>query len=374
MPAAATYHLAQRPERDALAVRQATTEHEPRTGAHAVHQFADEPRLADAGVGDDGDQMGPARSDDGFPRRPQGAEFRIAADNRGIDPSLVAIEAGGADDSVRLDRLRLALQRQRFDFLRLDGVPHQLVRDRADVDFVRRCRGFEPRGDVDRIPGRELLIRRRIVERNHLSGVDAGACRERHAKALLERGVQLVQRVAHAHGGTHRTQRVVLVRARQAEDRHDRVADVLLDLAAVARDLLRHRREVALLHFVKRLAVQPLAQGGGILEVGKHERHGLADLVRRQRCGDNRCQRRAAITAKTELRRIFLAAGGTFHHSPWLRIQKGSNIAGLCLGVPPPRIPTRRCAMSVVRTGNRPTSGYSGGRWMRAALAAKVVS
>jgi hypothetical protein len=43
-----------------------------------------------------------------------------------------------------------------------------------------------------------------------------------------------------------------LVRNGQAEDRHDRVADVLLDLAAVARDFRRHGGEIPLLHLVQR--------------------------------------------------------------------------------------------------------------------------
>jgi hypothetical protein len=73
--------------------------------------------------------------------------------------------------------------------------------------------------------------------------------------------------------------------ARQAEHRHDRVADVLLDLAAVTRDLGHHRGEVALSDFVQRLGIDPLAERGRAHEVGNDDGDGLADLVRRQRTG-----------------------------------------------------------------------------------------
>jgi hypothetical protein len=116
----------------------------------------------------------------------------------------------------------------------------------------------------------------------------------------------------HADRGPHRAQRVVLVGARQAEHRHDRVADVLLDLAAVACDLGGHGLEIALLDLVQRFGIEPLAEHGGAFEVAEDDGHCLAHLVRWQRGRGS--QWRAAVTAQPELRRVLLAATGTSNH------------------------------------------------------------
>ena len=52
--------------------------------------------------------------------------------------------------------------------------------------------------------------------------------------SCLELAVEAGEGRPHLGGGAHRPQRVVLVDARNAEDRHDGVADELLDRAAVA--------------------------------------------------------------------------------------------------------------------------------------------
>ena len=57
--------------------------------------------------------------------------------------------------------------------------------------------------------------------------------------------VQVGERVAHLDGRANGAERVVLVDGRDPEDGHHRVADVLLDGAAVALDHGAHRVEVA---------------------------------------------------------------------------------------------------------------------------------
>ena len=103
------------------------------------------------------------------------------------------------------------------------------------------------------------------------------------------------------------------LRERQAEHRHDRVPDVLLDLAAVARDLPRHRGEVALLDLVQRFGVEALAERGRALQVAEQQRHGTPHVALRQR----RCrgQRGPAVAAQAELRRVLLLAARAADHA-----------------------------------------------------------
>jgi len=56
------------------------------------------------------------------------------------------------------------------------------------------------------------------------------------AEVPLELGVERRQELPHLRGGAHRAERVVLVPRRHAEDRHDGVADELLDGPAVLLD------------------------------------------------------------------------------------------------------------------------------------------
>ena len=94
---------------------------------------------------------------------------------------------------------------------------------------VRRL--LQAGGDVDRVAGREPLLR----PRHHLA--------RHHADPTLQ--PQLRERVAHLDRRPHRAQCVVLVHHRHAEDGHHGVADELLDGAAVALDDRLHPLEVA---------------------------------------------------------------------------------------------------------------------------------
>ena len=68
----------------------------------------------------------------------------------------------------------------------------------------------------------------------------------------------LLDGVADAERRPQRALRIVAVRARRAEDRHDRVADVLLDRPAVALDLGGDRLEVRALDLSDILGVARL--------------------------------------------------------------------------------------------------------------------
>ena len=248
-------------------------------------------------------------------------QFLVAADDRRVEaPRRAVVPGRHGDETECRHALLLALQLERGHSLHLDSVAHQPPRGLADVDLVRRRRLLEARGDVDGVAGGELLVGGGVVVRHDLAGVDAGAVGELHAVRRAELLVDGAQRLAHARRGAHGSQRVVLVLHRQTEHRHDGVADVLLDLAAVARDLDGHGGEVAVLDLVQRLGIEPLAERRRVLQVAEDDGHRAAHLARWQ--GRRRSlgvQGRPAVTAKAELRRVLLVAVRTPDHGRQFR-------------------------------------------------------
>ena len=83
-------------------------------------------------------------------------------------------------------------------------------------------------------------------------------------------------------GRLDRSQRVVVVPDRQPEDRHDGVADDLLDRAAVRLEHRAHLVEVAGQDLAQRLRIEPLAERRRALEVRGDDRREPADLGRRR--------------------------------------------------------------------------------------------
>ena len=310
------HHLAQRPEGDAVAVREAAAAHDARARAGARDDLARQPRLADAGVADQRDEARRSGLRHLAQRLVDRLQLLLAADDRRVEPPRVAFASARRNEPVRRNALLLALQLERLDRLDLHRVAHQAIGRVADVDLVRRRRLLEPRRDVDGVAGGELLVRGGVVVGDDLAGVDAGAHRQLDAVVRRELLVDGAQRRLHAGGRAHGAQRVVLVLHRQAEHGHDRVADVLLDLAAVARDLRRHRREVAVLDLVQRLGVEALAERGRVLQVAEDDRDRAPDLARRQRRRRRRLgmQGRAAVAAEAELGRVLLVALGAVDH------------------------------------------------------------
>ena len=226
-------------------------------------------------------------------------------------PPCDALDPGGREEAVRGNRLRLAFERQRLHGLGVDGVPDEPVRRLPEEDLERGRGLLEPSRDVDRVAGDEPLSGRRVAG-DDLAGVHARPVDEPDAPASLELVVQRRERPLHVRGRADGAQRVVLVERRQPEDRHDRVADVLLDRAAVVLQHRPHLVEVAGQHLSQRLRVERLAEARRALEVGEDDGHRLADLGR----GDGRRERCAAIAAQAELRRVLLPTVAANHHVP----------------------------------------------------------
>jgi hypothetical protein len=96
---------------------------------------------------------------------------------------------------------------------------------------------LESRGHVDGVAKSQRLCGG-SVPGQYLASVDARAQLERHPVVANELGVQLSKGGSQLGGGPHRPQSIVLADHGDAEHRHDRVADELLDGATVA---LNHR-------------------------------------------------------------------------------------------------------------------------------------
>ena len=115
---------------------------------------------------------------------------------------------------------------------------------------------------------------------DHLAGVDAGAGGDPDAVLAAELVVEPVERVADLGRRANGAERIVLVHDRHAEDGHDRVADELLDGAAVPLEHALHGVEVPPHHAAQELGVEPLAERGRLGDVCEEDGDDLPRLGR----------------------------------------------------------------------------------------------
>ena len=193
--------------------------------------------------------------------------------------------------------------------LDLDRLAHEAVRRLAEQDLARRGVLLQAGGDVDGVAGHDRGIDGRHTGHD-LAGVHADAHLDRHAPVPLELLVQGREPLAHVRRGPRRPERVVLVQLRDAEDRHHRIAGVLLDGAAVPFDRGSHRLEVPSLDVAERLRVQSFAERGRTGDVAEDHGDGLADLPGRRRGR----QRSSAGRAELELVRALAPAVRAGNH------------------------------------------------------------
>ncbi len=240
-------------------------------------ELGGEARLADARVAEDRDDAAGPLQHDLVDGRAKARELDDTADERRVDPPR---DTGGAGKHVveppRRDRLRLPFELERRDRLGDDRVAHEPDRRVADEDLPSSRSGFEPLRDVDCVAGRERLALLRVAG-DHLAGVDARAHLDPDAVRGVEPVVQAGERLAELDRGANGAQRVVLVHDRDPESGHDRVADELLDRAAVAFQHLAGGLVVARPDTPKRLGIEAFPQRRRICDVTEDERDGLPD-------------------------------------------------------------------------------------------------
>jgi hypothetical protein len=91
--------------------------------------------------------------------------------------------------------------------------------------------------------------------------------------------VHLLEPRAHLRGRYDRTQSIVLVGRGDAESCYDRIADELLDGAAMALEDGAHFDEVALHDATESFGVEALAKLGRARDIGENDRDELAHLA-----------------------------------------------------------------------------------------------
>ena len=140
---------------------------------------------------------------------------------------------------------------------RLDRGHGRALRRLIDQDAVLRRRGLQTCSGVDDIAGRHALsLARAGIERDErLAGRDADPDPQ-IASGVLP--VQLGDRRPDRERSTHGALGIVLVCHRRAEERNDRVADELLDGAAVPFELALRAPVVALEERAHVLRIAPV--------------------------------------------------------------------------------------------------------------------
>ena len=218
---------------------------------------------------------------------------------------------GDAAQPVGDDRLGLALELDRLGRSHVHRVAHERVGRAPDDDLAGCGDGLEPRRDVDRVAHHDRLAGAARADDDR-PGVDARPRLEGDATLGPQGAVEPFERLAHLGARAHGAQGVLVVRDRDPEYGHHRVADVLLDRAAVALDDLAHAREVAAHDVAQRFRVEPLAERRRAGHVGEQDGHRLARLAGR----GSRRQGRAAVPAQPEACRVLLATRRTADHQP----------------------------------------------------------
>ena len=303
--------LAERPERDPLAVRQAATltpSDQLGTPVEVARKLRTEPALADPGLAHERHEL-----DGRVARAPneQALEERLldftTDEQRLLGPDQVRAEPRARlDGSVQTKRRTLPLDVHRHKRLVDDdslGLPERLLRNRHLVHGRGRLNARRRVHDVAGDDPLTLLGSR--VQRNDCgSGVDTDPHLE------LELGLSLVQlgdRLDDPKPCADCPLGIVLVRDRRAENSHDGIADELLDRAAVALELVPHARVIRANASADILGVGILRGCREADQVAEENRNDLPLLVSRR---DGGGQRAGAIVAEPR-------AVGVLRPAPW---------------------------------------------------------
>ena len=354
--AALADHLAERPERHALAVGRRAALVPERPAGQAVGVLGElpgEPALADAGFPGDRHEPSPTVAARGVEGVADEAELDIATDERRLETLRPADAPDLGHDpqrAIRGQRLGLALELQVASRLEGDRAGGGAARALPDQDRAGRGRRLEATGRVHQVTGDQPLVGRTDGDRS-LAGQDTGAGLEPPGRAIAQG----------AHGGDHvegradRPLGIVLVAGRGTPHGHDRIADELLDGPAVAADDLARAVEVARQEVADGLGVAALGQRREPDEVSEQDGDDLAlgatarGACRRRRAGRASLRARrdrdavqslAALVA--ELRRVLAARGWQGGAHRICRVQHRPQANGAALqfrrapaGIPP---------------------------------------
>ena len=286
----------------------------------ALRELEAEPALAGPGLGDDAEHLAPARRG-ARERRLEQRHLGLAADEprQAAYASDVEAAAQGTEplEPEHLHRRGHPLQVRLAQVPQREVAGHDPRRLRRDAGAVRARDLLQARGDVGHGTLRGVVHAQVVADLPHhdLARVDPDPRRE--VEAALE--AQLVgearELVAQLQRREARALRVVLVRDRRAEQRHDPVAGVLIHRALVAVYALGEDLEEAIEQTVPVLGVELRREIGRALHVGEQHRHLLALAFERRARGQDlvgevlrRVGARVALDARARRRGLGRAA------------------------------------------------------------------
>ena len=265
-----------------LALAGPEVEHQPRVAGEAGRlgqrlELVDQPGLADARLAPDIDDLALAGLPAGRQHGLELRQLRAPADQEmALQPGRAALDAGQAPGAQRaVPAIHRHIVQDRH--VHQSGQPgHQGV---GQQRLAGSRQVLQPGGQVHRLAGYRVLPVRRA----------AGAAG--HDLARSQADVALERRLQGRHGAVDLQRRVngplcvVAMGDRCAEHRHHRIADVLVDHAAVALHHGVDRAEVAVQERVNLLRVALLGQSREAAEIGEEDGD-LAALAGRLRGRD----------------------------------------------------------------------------------------
>ncbi len=250
-------------------------------GAPAVDRLLAEPALADARRADDGDHLTVARH--GVTEgRLETCDLVRPADERREPARAGRLDAGadgaGAGEREGAHGPADALHADRADGLEAEEGRDQRRRVRRDVDRAGARDLLHAGRQADGVSLRGVVHAEVVADRphDHLAGVEPHA----HGEAQLAGAAQLLREAAQLLADMERRVagplRVVLVRDRGAEQRHDAVAGELVDGPLEAVDAVGEDGEEPVEDAVPLLGTDAGGEAHRLLHVGEEDRHLLA--------------------------------------------------------------------------------------------------
>ena len=323
--------LDQRPVRDALPVRKAPPTKDVGCVAHALEEVSDEARLPDAGRPEQREESTGGVRNRILVVAPETLALPVSPHERRLEPPRERVcVVQHPEEPKGLDQLGLPFQREWLNRLDLHRVAHKQPGLGPDQRLGRGCRLLEARSHVDRIARHERLT---LATDDDLTRVDP------HPRLEAVRR----DRDTHLRCCTHRPEGVVLVRHRDPENRHHRIADELLDGATVTLDDRAEILEIAAHPPAQSFGIGRLAQRRRTHEIAEEDGDDLALLA----CRCRRCQRHATERTERELTRKLFPTCWARRHARSLWSTTYSNEA---------RIPAGRVLREAHEVGREPCS------------------
>ena len=241
--------------------------------------FAEQARLADAGLTDEADDLC-AAAEHVVEGGQHPAELLVPPDHRGdeaqgLQPARGPGRAADARQPEGLHRATLPLHQDLASRLEQEGVLRQVVCRRADQRLPCLGRALEPGCGVHRVPGDRVGAPHHRAEGSgdHGTRVDADTQGEGSPHARLPAASEGGHAIVHQERGAKGALRIVLVSVGGAERCHDGVADELLDESVVALDRRGQLPKEVVLERADILRVQALSERRETREIGEQDGH-----------------------------------------------------------------------------------------------------